>query len=203
MKNHATFFRNSFLPSIWICLFPVILATAIAFGDGIANWTKAGISIGIAIILQIFFILFFNKIRTQNILLKNIFSGIFLGPMLTTGSYYFQSNEINTAVFLAGVPLGLLTVAIISLKSYKQFTAEKILRLFLWMVFTSGLMPLVIYSITNDKIYSLSASAIILMSINPIIQLSKEKNIPLDPLIITIIRMAFLYTILFSLGWII
>jgi 1,4-dihydroxy-2-naphthoate octaprenyltransferase len=201
-KTLPSWISASSLPSIWISILPIMLATSLAFGDGIQNWIRAIISLVAAFFLQTILILIFNKTPAEFIQEKTLLVGLIFGPLLVAGSYYFQSLEINTAIILSSFSLGLLTMAIFNLTIHQQLSLEQLLLHYLIFTFSASLMPIIIYGVTNDNIYSLSACAILFMMIKPILKLSSKNAKNFSSLIKSTIQIALTYTILFSIGWI-
>ncbi|MDP8211780.1 MAG: hypothetical protein P9X22_00630 [Candidatus Zapsychrus exili] len=188
--------EKSRLPSIWISVMPIFMATSLAYGDGIENIFKAIISlIVICIIHTILAYTLYGK-NISKITETLIF--LIFGPAAVSGSYYFQSNEINLAILLSGFSLGLFALNIYNIPETNKTISNK--YKYLATIFIALVMPILIYTITRDHICSLLASLSILIFIRPIVTIltGKSRGIAIR---ITI-KAACVYTVLFSLGWI-
>ncbi|MBF0522964.1 MAG: hypothetical protein HQL24_07925 [Candidatus Omnitrophica bacterium] len=200
-KNLKTWLSNSSLPTAWLSIIPVVMATSMAFGDGVQNWTRSAWTLVLAFLLQIITIDIFELFKEKFLRLKTLLTGIIFGPLLVAGSYYLQSHEMNLAVFIAGMPLGFLAMNILTLKLHQEITQKRLVLRYLSFTFIAVLMPVIIYGITNDHIYSLSACVVLLMAIKPITKLFHEDKHSLVHAIVWTKWMALVYGVLFSIGW--
>jgi 1,4-dihydroxy-2-naphthoate octaprenyltransferase len=150
--------------------------------------------------------------------LGELFVFVFFGPVAVGGTYYVQSLEINPAVILAGVAPGFLSMAILIVNNLRdiqhdQRAGKKTLavrwgrefaqQLFLFAVLAGGLTPVLIYTITRDYLFSLTAVAVVFLAI-PTIQdvLTTSDGPSLNNALASTGKLLLVYSILFSLGWI-
>ena len=149
---------------------------------------------------------------------SDIFVLIFFGPVAVAGTYYAQSFEINLAVILAGLAPGLISTAILTVNNLRDIETDKKAKKktlavrfgktfaqmeFFYCITGACLVPVLIYAIIQDHLPILACSIIMALAA-PLI-----KNIfaPLgdDSLNHTLSatgKLLILYTILFSIGWI-
>ena len=151
--------------------------------------------------------------------LGDIFVLIFFGLVATGGSYYVQTHEINGSVLLAGLGVGLLATAILAVNNLRDrltdtSSGKKTLAvrfgaracqfeyLLCWM--GAAAIPILIYLFLPEKhVLSLWASACILPAIPTIKQvLSLDADPALNPILGKTGAYLFVYSLLFSLGWV-
>jgi len=150
--------------------------------------------------------------------LGEIFVLFFFGVVAVTGTYYVQSLEINAAIIVAGLGPGLLSAAILSVnnlrdiegdrKANKRTLAVRFGKVFahyeyLFCVIMASLIPIVIYLMINDRSYILIASFTALIAI-PIVRtvLTQEDGPTLNKALAATGGLLLVYSILFSIGWI-
>lgn len=150
--------------------------------------------------------------------LGDLFVFIFFGPIAVAGTYYVQSLEINTAVILAGLAPGFFSVGILTInnlrdiqedaKSGKLTLAVRFGRGFaqseyLFCVLAASLIPVIIYYFIQDHEDILIATIVLLCAI-PVFKtvLTKMDGDSLNKAIVSTGQLLFLYTILFSMGWV-
>lgn len=150
--------------------------------------------------------------------LGELFVFIFFGPVAVGGTYYVQTMDMNMAVLAAGLGPGFISCAILAVNNLRDIegdrqVAKKTLAVrfgrsfarweYTLLITASSLCPFLVYSITNDHIGILLASLIIIPALTTIrtvitsldaVQLNKS-------LALTGVWL-LLYSILFSIGWI-
>jgi len=150
--------------------------------------------------------------------LGDIFVLIFFGPVAVAGTYYVQSFEINMAVILAGFAPGLISTAILTInnlrdiasdsKSEKRTLAVRFGRSFayseyLFSIIIASLIPVLIYALIADHLPILGSSIILLFAV-PVIKtvLTKSDGPSLNNALAFTGKLLLLYSILFSIGWV-
>ncbi len=150
--------------------------------------------------------------------LGDIFVLIFFGPVAVGGTYYVQSFEINMAVILAGIAPGLISVAILTInnlrdiasdsKSGKRTLAVRFGKSFahseyLTSIIIASLIPVLIYALIADHLPILTASITVLIAV-PAIKtvLTKSDGPSLNNALAFTGKLLLIYSILFSIGWI-
>jgi len=148
----------------------------------------------------------------------DILAFIFLGPLTVSATYYAQSLEMNPAVILCGVAPGLFAVAVMASNNARDMDKDRasgkmtwavrrgknfVLGEYLFTIIAASLMPVVIYLVTEDHLYSLSASIVSLLAVPLIIRafLASEHS-AWNNVIAGTIKLSLIYSVLFSIGWI-
>ena len=150
--------------------------------------------------------------------LGDIFVFVFFGPVAVAGTYYVQTFEINLAVIAAGIAPGLIATAILAInnlrdidsdrKSGKNTLAVRFGRSFaiseyLFCILAASLMPVLIYTITDDHVQILVAVITCLIAIPTIKTVaSKIDGLSLNKALASTGQLLLIYSILFSIGWI-
>lgn len=149
--------------------------------------------------------------------LGEIFVIIFFGPVAVAGTYYVQSLEVNPAVIWAGVAPGFLSAAVLAVNNIRDIATDKIANKrtlvvrfgrsfgyteYLFLVLGSSLIPVVIYSFTQDHLMSLVACSISLWAI-PMIKtvLTANDGPSFNRALADTAKLLMIYSLLFSLGW--
>lgn len=150
--------------------------------------------------------------------LGDIFVLIFFGPVAVAGTYFVQTFEMNYAIILAGFGPGLLSTAILAVnnmrdidsdeKTGKHTLAVRFGRSFaqteyMLCILLASLLPVLIFLLIHDHHLILITSIISVFAI----QQMKNVNIHSDGTILNQTlaatgKLLFIYSILFSLGWI-
>ncbi len=150
--------------------------------------------------------------------LGDIFVFVFFGPVAVAGTYYVQTFEINLAVIAAGIAPGLIATAILAInnlrdidsdrKSGKNTLAVRFGRSFaiseyLFCILAASLMPVLIYTITDDHVQILVAVITCLIAIPTIKTVASKIDGPsLNKALASTGQLLLIYSILFSIGWI-
>ncbi len=150
--------------------------------------------------------------------LGELFVLIFFGPVAVAGTYYVQSLEMNVAILLAGLAPGMISVGILAInnlrdmetdfKSNKRTLAVRFGRSFAIQeyfvaIISAGLTPILLYSIMVDHLPILTASLILFLAIPLLITVTSKMDGPsLNNALAKTGRLLVIYTILFSIGWI-
>ena len=143
---------------------------------------------------------------------------IFFGPVAVAGTYYVQSYELNMAVVMAGLAVGLISVAILSVnnlrdicedrKADKKTLAVRFGRSFveteyIGCILIASLIPVFIYAVIEDHRPILFASVISLLAIPNFKRVCTSLDGPaLNQVLASTGQLLFIFSLLFSLGWI-
>lgn len=150
--------------------------------------------------------------------LGDIFVLIFFGLVAVGGTYYVQALEINSLVLLAGLSPGLFSTAILTVNNLRDISSDKkagkktlavrfgedFARLeYLFSVLIACLIPIVLFFISDSHLYALAASLVFLAAIPPIRTIYEQKPGKIfNQVLATTGRLLLLYSLLFSIGWI-
>lgn len=213
-ENDTTLFEKT--TSTFYQYIPFIIAFLISF----YFLSKAGWGVWIAsIIIILFSVLINNKFHPlREPGSKELMIFLSYGPLALAGTYYIQTAEMNTAIFLAGCASGLIAVTYYLIDSIFHMsvlhkTAQEhllIVRLgktrtfylLLFSLFAGLLMPIIIFNITQDHNVTLFAALTIFLSI-PLITHSLRKpdeNFKVTNSIL-LISIYWIYSLIFSIGW--
>ncbi len=149
--------------------------------------------------------------------LGELFVLIFFGPVAVAGTYYVQTLEMNPAVIVAGLGPGFLSAAILSVNNLRDIDSDRrsgkrtlavrfgrsfAMTEFLFFIFCATLTPLVVLLITMDYPYSLMGCGICFASI-PTIKtvLTRTDGPALNNALAGTGKLLLLYSLLFSVGW--
>lgn len=149
--------------------------------------------------------------------LGEIFVFIFFGPVAVAGTYFVQRHEINPAVILAGVAPGLLSAAILVVNNLRDIETDRIAGkrtisvrfgkefsqiLYYLLIAVSALMPLIIFTLIQERSQIFLASVIILFAAPTIRSIFCENGGPvLNKCLANTGLLLLLYCLLFSFGW--
>jgi 1,4-dihydroxy-2-naphthoate octaprenyltransferase len=150
--------------------------------------------------------------------LGDIFVLFFFGPVALAGTYYVQSLEINPAILLAGLAPGLFGVGILTINNIRDFEKDSridkrtlVVRFgkifgfleYLVAIISAFLLPVVIYFVTKDHIYTLLATLTLPFAIPTLTTvLTNSDEDALNAAIGSTIKLLIIYSLLFSAGWI-
>ncbi len=150
--------------------------------------------------------------------LGDIFVFVFFGPVAVGYTYYLQSFEMNIAVILAGIAPGLISVAILAINNLRDYDTDQksnkrtmVVRFgkifgyyeYLFSIILAALMPTLIYLLIDDHKYILLSSLLIILSVPTFLQLLRIEDMrQLNPLLGKTGKLLMIYSVLFSIGWI-
>ncbi len=152
--------------------------------------------------------------------LGDLFVLIFFGPIAVGGTFYTQALDINYQVILAGLSTGLISTAILTVNNLRDIKTDKesgklslAVRLgpgftkmeYLVCLITACLIPLFLFFLNSNRIMILLPCSVILFAI-PVIKVVFNKNSnnkELNKALAYTGRLLLLFSILFSIGWII
>jgi 1,4-dihydroxy-2-naphthoate octaprenyltransferase len=142
---------------------------------------------------------------------------IFFGPVAVGATYYVQSFEMNAAVLMAGLAPGLLSVAILTVNNLRDMEGDQragkktlavrfgrsfVLSEYLFCVLGASVMPVFIYIFIQDHLAILTSVLTALAAI-PAIKtvLTKMDGPSLNLALASTGKLLLVYSVLFSLGW--
>ncbi|HOW36526.1 MAG TPA: 1,4-dihydroxy-2-naphthoate polyprenyltransferase [Candidatus Omnitrophota bacterium] len=142
---------------------------------------------------------------------------LFFGPIATGGTYYVQSHTLNPLAMIAGCGPGLLTVGILVVNNLRDIEVDRKFRKhtlavrfgrtftmyeYFTVVVAGSLVPVVLYVLTQEYLFSLAA-VLTCFFVVPAIKtvFSKTDELSLNAALAHTGKMVVLYSILFSIGW--
>ena len=151
--------------------------------------------------------------------LGDAFVLVFFGPVAVGGTYYLQTLDINLNVILAGLSPGLISTALLSVNNLRDIHTDKkagkktlavrfgiiFVRVeFLISIFLACLMPLILLLLDPKHPYSLFAILVLLYALPTIKDvLFKEVSTELNAALADTGKILLVYSLIFSLGWIV
>lgn len=180
---------------------------------------RAGWPIGVLAVLSILSGLFYTAgPRPLGYLgLGEIFVLIFFGPVAVGGTYYVQSFEINLGVIMAGLAAGLLSSAVLVVNNLRDYETDKksakrtlavrfgktFARYEYYLLIVSAcLIPALLYGIIHDHIAILWSTAVLIPAAKPIHTVLTQEGPVLNKTLAQTGALLLLFTLLFSIGWI-
>jgi len=150
--------------------------------------------------------------------LGELFVLIFFGPVAVAGTYYAQALDWNMSVILSGLAVGFLSVALLSVNNYRdiqtdQETGKCTLAVlfgktfaryeYMLSILAAVLMPLVIYSRIKSHPKILFCVLLGFAAIPSIKDVFTKADGPsLNSVLADTGKLLLIYSIIFSLGWI-
>jgi len=149
--------------------------------------------------------------------LGEIFVLIFFGPVAVGGTYYVQALDMNTIVLLAGLSPGLFSVAILTVNNLRDIksdslTGKRTLAVrfgrdfarmqYLLSTVVASLLPIFFYIVTRQHQYAM-ATVLVPFAAIPVIKsvFRKSDGLVLNNALAATGKLLLLYSILFSIGW--
>ena len=150
--------------------------------------------------------------------LGDIFVLVFFGIVATVGTYYVQTLQLNSAVFLAALGPGLFSTAILAVNNLRdrltdaesnkrtlavRFGANVVRVEYFLCCLVACLIPWIIFHFTPEKHpYSLAASFTFLLCIPNLLKVFRLDADPaLNPLLGETGKCLLIYSFLFAIGW--
>ena len=194
-----------------------IIAFLLAFLIGIYLVTRGGWPIVIIGLSSILFGVLYTggPFPIGYIGLGDLFVLIFFGPVAVGGSYYVQALSINNEVLVAGFAPGLFSVAILVVNNLRDInsdrrTGKKTLAVrfgenfskiqFLLSIMIASLIPVYLFTTTNNNLLLITLISLI-VAVPVIKKVFIIEGEPLNDVLATTGKLLFLYSILFSIGW--
>lgn len=151
--------------------------------------------------------------------LGDLFVLIFFGPVAVAGTYFVQTYELNYAVVLAGLGPGLISVAILAVNNYRDIDGDrqagkKTLAVRFGRTFgqyeyavslmLAALLPVGIYMLIHDHIAIMYCSVVALLALPGIRTVfGSSDGDRLNATLGYTGKILLVYSVLFSIGWII
>ncbi len=152
--------------------------------------------------------------------LGDIFVLIFFGPVAVGGTYYIQTGDITLPVILAGLSPGLISTALLTVNNLRDIYSDervgkRTLAVRFGILFTrmeylftllaaSCIIPVILLMIEPHHPYVLAGMLVFLFALPSIKAVFfNEINAELNTVLATTGRILLIYSILFSLGWIV
>lgn len=150
--------------------------------------------------------------------LGDLFVLIFFGVVATVGTYYVQTLQLNSAIFLASLGPGLFSTAILAVNNLRdrltdaesnkrtlavRFGADLVRMEYFLCCLGACLIPWLIFYFTPEKHpYSLAASFTFILCIPNLLKVFRLDADPaLNPLLGETGKCLLIYSLLFSIGW--
>ncbi len=149
--------------------------------------------------------------------LGDLFVLIFFGPVAVGGTYYVQALQVNTTVLVAGLGPGLLITAILTVnnlrdievdrKAGKRTLAVRFGKTFTrweyaFLVLVGVSIPPFLYLRSGQHLSSLLSLLVVLPAISTLKGVFGHAEGPsLNPVLANTARISLLYSVLFSVGW--
>ena len=150
--------------------------------------------------------------------LGELFVFIFFGPVAVGGTYYVQTLNINWIVVIAGLAPGLLSVAILTVNNLRDIDSDrkagkKTLAVRFGHAFARGeylasiigafIIPIVLVATTGENWYCLSTMVLSFFAALLIQKVFKSADGPtLNGVLADTGKLTILYSVVFSLGWV-
>ena len=151
--------------------------------------------------------------------LGDIFVLIFFGPIAVGGTYYLLTLSINITVILAGLSPGLFSTALLTVNNLRDIHTDKkagkrtlavrfghiFARIeYILTILIACAIPSILLIIDPNHPYSLAAILVIILAGHPIKAVLFDEISPeLNAVLARTGRILFLYSLVFSLGWIV
>ncbi len=199
------------------------LAVAIAFSlagaAGIYLTWHAGWPIAVIGVLSILSGIFYTAgpYPLGYIGLGDIFVLIFFGPVAVGGTYFVQALDITWTVVLAGLAPGLFSVAILTVNNLRDVEADTkagkrtlavrfgkaFARLeYLLSILVASSIPVIFYVQTAENFFALCTMAVPLIAIPSIRKVfTYQHGAVLNDVLAATGKLLLLYSVLFSIGW--
>lgn len=148
--------------------------------------------------------------------LGDLFVLVFFGPVAVGGTYYVQALTVPPEVLVAGLAPGLLSTAILVVNNLRDIASDSqvgkntlAVRFgpgfargeFLLTLVGGALIPAVLLAMTGEHAAALIACGVILPGIPVIRSMFTQSGAALDPNLGRTGKLLVLYSVLFSIGW--
>jgi len=142
---------------------------------------------------------------------------IFFGPVAVGGTYYVQTLDINPAVIISGLAPGLFSVAILTVNNLRdidsdraagkktlaaRFGREFALREYNWSLLIACTVPLLLVVLFRTGPLAMLASLTVVPAIAAMRRVARVTGRDLNECLAGTGRLLLVYSVVFSLGWI-
>ncbi|MBN1456948.1 MAG: 1,4-dihydroxy-2-naphthoate polyprenyltransferase [Sedimentisphaerales bacterium] len=150
--------------------------------------------------------------------LGDIFVLLFFGPVASAGTYYLQTATINRYAVIAGLAPGLLSVGILNINNLRDIQTDSkvnkktlIVRLgynfgileYIFCIAIACLVPVYLCFSTGEHFYSLASLIILVPAVKNIKTIcARPDDQALNKALELTAKQVLIYTVLFSVGWI-
>jgi 1,4-dihydroxy-2-naphthoate octaprenyltransferase len=149
--------------------------------------------------------------------LGDLFVLIFFGPVAVGGTYYVQVLDINWAVIISGLAPGLFSVAILTVNHLRdidndratgkrtlavRFGRQFSLNEYNWSLLTACTVPIVLVLLFHGPSLAMLATLTVIPSIAAMRKVAVVTGRDLNNCLAGTGRLLLVYSVLFSLGWI-
>lgn len=198
-----------------------VLVFALAFVVGLYLIWRGGWPILVIGVLSILSGVFYTvgRYSLADLGLADVFVLVFFGPVAVGGTYYVQALEINAVVLAVGLAPGLLATAILLVNNIRDVEEDRqagkktlVVRLgkrfgiglYSFCVVVAVLIPLWLFLITGQHPWAIAVMLVVLFALPILHELLIEPDpMALNPLLGATGRLLLIYSVLFSIGWII
>ena len=151
--------------------------------------------------------------------IADLFVLVFFGPVAVGGTYYVQALTIRPEVLAAGVAPGLLSVAILLVNNIRDLDEDRaagkrtlVVRLgrsfgvglYAFCVVAAVLVPVGLYLWSGTHPWAMATVALLPLAISAVRKLHATRDpLALNPLLGETARLLLLYSLVFSVGWIV
>ncbi len=206
----------------WVTPQTMKMATVIAFGMAVAAggylmW-RGGWPIVLIGILSIAFGLLYTagKYSLAYLGIADLFVLVFFGPVAVGGTYYVQALSITSEVIWAGVAPGLLSVAILLVNNIRDVDEDRqagkrtlIVRLgrsfgvavYGITVVAALCWPLILWGMGSMHPWSMLPLGLLVLALPLIGKVQRTHGPAMNPLLGGTARLLLLYSLAFSVGW--
>ena len=150
--------------------------------------------------------------------LGDVFVLVFFGPVAVGGTYFVQALEINSTVILAGLAPGLISTALLTVNNLRDVNTDRksgkrtlAVRFgvtfgryeYLVSIIAACLLPFVLVQITGQHYYALLTVFTFLFVLKDVKTVFQVSGSPvLNQVLGNTGKFLFLYSLVFSVGWI-
>ena len=198
-----------------------VLVFALAFVVGLYLIWRGGWPILVIGVLSILSGVFYTvgRYSLAYLVLADLFVLVFFGPVAVGGTYYVQALEITAVVLLVGLAPGLLATAILLVNNIRDVEEDRqagkktlVVRLgkpfgiglYGFCVVVAVLIPLWLFLITGQHPWAIAVMLVVLFALPILHELLTEPDpVALNPLLGATGRLLLIYSVLFSIGWMI
>lgn len=148
----------------------------------------------------------------------DIFVLIFFGPVAVGGTYYVQALDINNLVLLAGLAPGFISTALLTVNNLRDVDTDRaagkrtlVVRFgvgfgraeYFLSILTACSLPVILTLIKGEKYYAIIAAGVILLAIPDIKRVFRLSGSPeLNQVLANTGKLLFIFSLIFSMGWI-
>ena len=151
--------------------------------------------------------------------LADLFVLLFFGPMAVAGTYYLQTEQMNLPVILAGLSPGLISTALLTINNIRDYATDKaatkktlVVRLgvsfgiaeYYACIIIACLIPVLLSLVTRSHVYCNLALLTLAFAWGPMRTLHRRPDADtMNRLLAQTGRLVLIYSVLFSVGWMI